>query len=91
MENFVNIGVVVTIVLGLSQWMKERLGLTDKPAEIMSFAIGLAGGGVYQYAVTQPADLVSWLGVVFVALLMALVPSGIFKFAAQMADKAAKP
>lgn len=85
---FVNLGVVVTIVLGLTQWLKERLGLVDRPAEILSFAVGALGGGVYQFAVSQPTDLNGWLGVVFVALLMALVPSGIFKFGSQLSQQA---
>lgn len=86
---YVNIGVVVTIVLGLTQWLKERLALTGRPAEALSFVIGAVFGGVYQFAVTQPSNLQAWLSVVFVAVLMALVPSGIFKFAAQIASKAA--
>lgn len=85
---FVNLGVVVTIVLGLTQWIKERLGLVDRPAEILSFAVGALGGGVYQYAASQPTDLNGWLGVVFVAVLMALVPSGIFKFGSQLSQQA---
>lgn len=87
MEYF-NIGIVVTIVLGLTQWLKERMQLSGRPAEALSFVIGAASGGVYQYAVTQPVDLNGWLAVVFVGLLMALVPSGIFKFATQIAEKA---
>ena len=86
---YVNIGIVVTIVLGLTQWLKERMQLAGRPAEALSFAIGLVCGGVYQYAITQPATLQAWLSVAFVALLMALVPSGIFKFASQVASKAA--
>ena len=86
---YVNIGIVVTIVLGLTQWVKDRLKLDGRPAEILSFILGLLFGGVYQYAVTKPVELNQWLSVAFVAVLMALVPSGIFKFAAQIADKAA--
>lgn len=86
---YVNIGIVVTIVLGLTQWLKERMQLSGQPAEALSFAIGAACGGVYQYAITNPVTLQDWLAVVFVALLMALVPSGIFQFAAQIAGKAA--
>ena len=85
---YVNIGIVVTIVLGLTQWIKERMNLTGRPAEALSFVIGALFGGVYQYAVTKPAELNQWLSVVFVAVLMALVPSGLFKFAAQIAEKA---
>lgn len=86
---YVNIGIVVTIVLGLTQWIKERMQMSGRPAEALSFIIGALFGGAYQYAVTQPVELQQWLSVVFVALLMALVPSGIFKFAAQIASKAA--
>ena len=86
---YVNIGIVVTVVLGLTQWLKERIKLDGRPAEILSFVIGALFGGVYQYSVTQPAALNQWLSVIFVAVLMALVPSGIFKFATQIADKAA--
>jgi uncharacterized membrane protein YoaK (UPF0700 family) len=86
---YLNIGIVVTIVLGLTQWLKERMELTGQRAEALSFAIGAACGGVYQYAITQPVTLQGWLAVVFVALLMALVPSGIFQFVMQAANKAA--
>lgn len=87
---YVNIGIVVTIVIGLTQWLKERMQLSGRPAEALSFALGALFGGVYQYAVTQPTALQGWLAVIFVAMLMALVPSGIFKFASQIADKAAQ-
>lgn len=88
--DFLNLGVVVTLVLGLTQWVKERLGLVDRPAEVLSFAIGALGGGVYQFAVSHPIDFNGWLSVVIVALLMALVPSGIFKFGSQLASEANK-
>jgi hypothetical protein len=86
---YVNIGVVVTIILGLTQWLKERLKLESRAAEALSFVIGATLGGLYQYSVTKPVDLTSWLAVAFVALLMALVPSGIYKIVSQQVDKIA--
>lgn len=86
---YVNVGIVVTIVLGLTQWIKERLSLDGRPAEILSFVVGAGFGGVYQFSITQPTDLQGWLAVVFVGVLMALVPSGLFQFASQIASKAA--
>lgn len=84
---FFNFGTAVALVIGLTQWIKDKLLWTGPKAEVLSYIIGVAVGGAYQYVVTAPVDLPQWLQVVFVAGLMGLVPSGIFKFAAQMADK----
>jgi hypothetical protein len=86
-SDFVSFGVVIAIVIGLSQWVKEKAALTGTKAEVAALAIGVIIGGVFQYAVSQPADIKSWLGVALVALAMGLVPSGLFKFTMQVADR----
>lgn len=78
---------VTLIVLGLSQWVKEKLGLVDKAAEIANAVIGLVLGGAYQYVTTPPVDAKGWFLVLLVALGMALVPSGLYKFAGSIAEK----
>lgn len=76
-----SIAVVVGLVIGVTQWLKERLGLTDKPAEILSAIVGFVAGAGYQLAMFPPVTAPDWLGAVVVAVGMALVPSGLYKFA----------
>lgn len=83
----INLALVVAAVIGVSQWLKERLGVQDKAAEVMSFIVGLAGGGAYQVFLFPPASAQDWFGAVIVAVLMALVPSGLYKFGGAMAGK----
>ena len=86
-SDFVSFGVVIAIVIGLSQWVKEKAQLVGTKAEVAALVIGIVIGGVFQYAVSQPADVKGWLGVALVALAMGLVPSGLFKFTVQLAEK----
>ncbi len=78
---------VTIVVLALTQWVKEKLGLVDRAAEILSFVIGFALGGVFQYVVSKPADAQAWFLVLLVAIGMALVPSGLYKFGVRYAEK----
>lgn len=82
-----NIALVVAAVIGVSQWLKEKLKVTDRPAEILSFVVGFAGGGAYQVFLFPPVTERDWFGAVIVAVLMALVPSGLYKFTGAMAEK----
>ena len=86
-NDFVSFGVVIAIVIGLSQWVKEKAGLTGAAAEWAALIIGVVIGGVFQFATMQPADVRGWLSVALVALAMGLVPSGLFKFVMQAADR----
>lgn len=87
----INIGDIVFIVIGLSQWLKTKLKLQDTAAEIMSFVVGAVLGGAYQYVITKPTDLATWLPVVVVAIGMGLVPSGLYKFVSVVAEKFKTP
>jgi hypothetical protein len=82
-----NIGEITLIVLALTQWLKTKLELEGKVAELASFGVGFALGGAYQFTVTKPADAVTWLTVLVVAIGMGLVPSGLYKFAGALADR----
>ena len=86
-NDFVSFGVVIAVIIGLSQWVKEKAQLTGTRAEVAALLIGAIIGGVYQYAMSVPTDVKSWLAVVLVALAMGLVPSGLFKFTMQVADR----
>ena len=74
---------VVVLVLALSQWVKTRLGLQDRNAEIASFVIGLVLGVLFWWASHPPATAQDWLILLLVGLGMALVPSGLFKIGIQ--------
>ena len=76
-----SIAVVVGLVIGVTQWIKERLALSGRPAEALSFIVGFVAGGGYQLALYPPVTAPDWLGAVVVAVGMALVPSGLYKFA----------
>lgn len=76
---------VILVVMGLTQFIKEKLGLSGSPAELLSFAIGFLLGGAYRLASLPalPADFAGWFGVVLYALAAGLVPSGLYKFSTE--------
>jgi hypothetical protein len=76
-----NLTVIGIVVMGLTQFVKEKLGLEGSRAEALSFLIGLVLGCLFQLTQVTTYDLAGILSVVVVGLLMGLVPSGIYKFA----------
>ncbi len=74
-----NLLTVIGLVLGLTQWLKEKIGLSGAGAELASFAIGFVAGFGYQWSISGP----DYLSVIVTAVGMALVPSGLYKFATQ--------
>jgi hypothetical protein len=76
---------VILVVLGLTQFIKEKLNLSGRPAELLSFAIGFFIGGASRLASlpTMPLDFTGWFAVVLYALAAALVPSGLYKFTSE--------
>ncbi len=84
----INYATIIGLVLALTQWVKERLGLKGRPAEIVSFLIGLVSGGGYQYVTHPPALPADWFGLVVVGLITALVPSGLYKLVTGLIDRA---
>ena len=71
--------------MGLTQFVKEKLNLSGRPAELLSFAIGFLIGGASRLASVPalPADFAGWFGVVLYALAAGLVPSGLYKFTSE--------
>ncbi len=83
----ISYAMVVAIILGLSQWVKEKTGLVDKTAEIVCAALGFVLMGVYQFTVTNPTDLNSAFVVLVAALSGWLVPSGLYKLTTSFVEK----
>ncbi len=79
----INLGVVVAIVLGLTQWLKTKANLKDTAAEYLSLFVGFVAGVLYQYSITLPAvnpfNVQAWFAVLVVGVAMSLVPSGLYK------------
>ena len=82
-----NLSFVIAVVIGLTQWIKDKAELTGRPAEVLALLVGAVLGAGYQFVYAAPTDASGWFSVVLVGLAMALVPSGLFKFAAQMLEK----
>lgn len=79
---------LAVLVLGLSQWLKETLGIADKQAAIASAIVGALAGIVWYSAwyplIAEPSAI---LGIVASMLAFALVPSGLYKFTRSVADR----
>ena len=82
-----NLGLVAIAVIGFSQWLKEKMKVDGQRAELLSFVVGVVAGGTYQIAIYQPTKAQDIFGAVLVALLMGLVPSGLYKFTGALAEK----
>ncbi len=77
-SNAIVAGVPLTlVVIGLVEWSK-RLGLQGKALQVLSMAIGLALGILYQYSLQPPADFAGWFGAAVYGIGMGLVASGIY-------------
>lgn len=76
---------VILVVMGLTQFIKEKLGMSGNPAELLSFVIGFLLGGAFRLASLPalPGDFAGWFGVVLYALAAGLVPSGLYKFSTE--------
>lgn len=83
----ISLPIVVAAVIGIAQWLKEKMQISGRPAEIVSFVVGVVCGGAYQVTMFPPVAASDWFGAAMVALLMGLVPSGLYKFGGQMADR----
>ena len=81
---------VILVVLGLTQFIKEKLSMSGRPAELLSFAIVFFIGGASRIASmpAMPVDFAGWFGVVIYGLAMGLVPSGLYKFAGEFKPSA---
>ena len=86
-SDFVSFGVAIAVVIGLSQWVKQKAKLAGAKAEWAALVIGVTIGGLLQYATKPPVSATDWLAVALVALGMGLVPSGLFQFVMQVADR----
>lgn len=84
----ITLPVVVGAIIGMTQWIKEKLGISGRPAEIASFVVGFLFGGAYQVLTFPPVTSADWFGAVVSAVLLGLVPSGLYKFGGQMVDRA---
>jgi len=82
-----SLALVVGAVIGLTQWLKTKLKIVDRAAELLSFGVGFAGGGAYQVIMFPPSNPQDWFGAAIVAILIGLVPSGIYQFGGAMASK----
>lgn len=83
----ISLPIVVGLVIGLTQWVKVKLNISGRAAEIAAFVIGVVSGGAYQLVMFPPAAPADYFGAAVVALLMGLVPSGLYQFGGQMADR----
>lgn len=82
-----NLGLVAIAVIGFSQWLKEKMKVDGQRAELLSFIVGVVAGGTYQIAIYPPTKAQDIFGAVLVALLMGLVPSGLYDFGSAMIRK----
>ena len=70
---------VTLAVLGLGTFY-GKLGLTGRAQLLAAFLTGLVSGGAFQIAaVGMPADFTGWFYVALSAILMGLMPSGVYE------------
>lgn len=81
---------VISAVLGLGT-LYGKLGLKGNVQLGACFGTGFAVGGVAMVALGGlPADLAGWFSVFIGAVLMGLMPSGIYQAGIKIAEKAAE-
>ena len=70
---------VTLAVLGLATFY-GKLGLAGRAQLAAAFVTGLLAGGAFQVAsVGMPVDFTGWFYVVLSAILMGLMPSGVYE------------
>lgn len=80
---------LLLVLIGLNQFLKQKLGLVDLAAELLAFVVG-AILGLAWYAAWNPVavEFQPVFGLAVSLLAFALVPSGIYKFTMSVADRA---
>ena len=68
---------LVLVVIGLVE-LTKALGAEGKPLTIISFAIGLVLGILYQMSIAPPAGFGGWFAAVVFGLALGLVASKVY-------------
>jgi len=78
---------LMIVVFGLVEMIKS-LGIDGRALTIISMLLGLAFGMAYQFAhLGVPAGFPGWFEIIVFGLLIGLVASGFYKFAADRFPK----
>lgn len=68
---------LIFVVMGLVE-LSKVLGARGKLLTILSLAIGLALGVLYQLSIAMPASFGEWFGAVIFGLALGIVASGVY-------------
>jgi hypothetical protein len=82
---------LMVVVFGLVEMIKS-FGLKGNVLTVVSMLLGVAFGLAYQVALSGvPSNFASWFAVITFGLLIGLVTSGFYKFAAARLQKVNDP
>jgi hypothetical protein len=83
----ISLGAVVALILGLTEWIKTKAGLSGTAAEWLALGVGSLIGSAYQFTVTKPIDVSQWIVVIIAGLIISVSTTGGYKLGMSVADR----
>jgi len=79
---------LLPVIIGLVQFLKEVTGLGGKWLRVASLALGVGLGLSYLVAMAMPRDFAGWFGAVIFGLALGMEASGVVDYSRDVASRA---